>query len=581
MPKTATAKGFGKRKRKKTTLLENLKKKKVVEHQDEASSHGDFIPLSSSASEKKLAMLSCSDDSVLVPSNSNFVALHSHSNLSSFLADNSFCRCCNSHGTLHLSDQPTYKMGLFCRYTVTCSACEESFPYEPVSRDLNNTYVVAMRESGITYEQFSRFCEVAGQQKPFSRKTFSVISTDVFYSCRDNIFDHFRQVALQIRKKYEEIRGDVIDEEEILDIAVSFDGTWHKRGRTSHHGVGVCIEIETGFVIDFEVLTNFCSVCQRNDGASEDWKKMHKESGKCEKNFDGTSGAMEQESAKRIWNRSISKYGFRYVTMLSDGDSKSFLAVKDLGIYEVQKEECINHVSKRMYNGLLKLKNDHKGKNRIHGKGQMTEEMMRQFQSYYGKAIREYAKSGSSNIESLQRSILSILYHYTSCDSNPRHDYCPTGHDTWCKYNQLCLGIIDDLPPQPQPKLPKWIGDILKPLFERLSAKQLLERCARALTQNSNESFNQLIWQRCSKTYWAGHKSVFIATSLAALKFNQGASAVFSLLQETSSIQLTAAKKRDNTRLRCGSKEAIARKIKRRYRNRNKKKDLSYNPGGY
>jgi hypothetical protein len=147
-------------------------------------------------------------------------------------------------------------------------------------------------------------------------------------------------------------------------------------------------------VIDFEVLSNMCRVCQQHVDASDEWKKEHLESGKCEKNFDGTSGAMEQETAVRMWKRSISKYGFRYVCMLSDGDSKAFLAVKSIGEYKVEKEECINHVCKRVYNGLLKLKNDHKGPNRIHGRGRMTEEMMRKFQSYYGNAIRNFAKSG-------------------------------------------------------------------------------------------------------------------------------------------------------------------------------------------
>ena len=40
--------------------------------------------------------------------------------------------------------------------------------------------------------------------------------------------------------------------------------------------------------------------------------------------------------------------------MISDGDSKSYNAIKSLN-YEVTKEECLNHVSKRMGTALRKV----------------------------------------------------------------------------------------------------------------------------------------------------------------------------------------------------------------------------------
>ena len=39
----------------------------------------------------------------------------------------------------------------------------------------------------------------------------------------------------------------------------------------------------------------------------------------------------------------------------------------------------------------------------------------------------------------------------------------------------------------------------LLPLYERLSEKSLLIRCASGLTQNQNEAFNATIWQQCLK----------------------------------------------------------------------------------
>ncbi|KAA0187431.1 hypothetical protein HAZT_HAZT009259 [Hyalella azteca] len=148
-------------------------------------------------------------------------------------------------------------------------------------------------------------------------------------------------------------RGTYKEGNEFLDLDVSFDGTWMTRGHKSHIGIGCVIEWNTGFVVDFEVLSNFCQSCftkQRTLSPEEfaHWKVTHRN---CKKNFDGKSGAMEKEAATRIWSRST-QLGLRYVTFLSDGDSAAYKAVTELndgaGPYDVpvEKEECINHVSK-------------------------------------------------------------------------------------------------------------------------------------------------------------------------------------------------------------------------------------------
>ena len=56
---------------------------------------------------------------------------------------------------------------------------------------------------------------------------------------------------------------DVLD---VLDVAVSYDGTWHQRGHTSNHGIGAVISIETGEVIDREVLSKVCKECDFRKG---------------------------------------------------------------------------------------------------------------------------------------------------------------------------------------------------------------------------------------------------------------------------------------------------------------------------
>ena len=52
--------------------------------------------------------------------------------------------------------------------------------------------------------------------------------------------------------------------------------------------------------------------------------------------------------------------------------------------------------------------------------------------------------------------------------------------------------------------------NILKQTFERLSGKELLTKCLKGLTQNVNESLNNLIRQRCPKTPFVAKRKLFL-----------------------------------------------------------------------
>ena len=181
----------------------------------------------------------------------------------------------------------------------------------------------------------------------------------------------------------------------LLDIAISYDGTWQKRGYQSLHGVGIAIDIVTGLVVDFEVLSKFCLACSIatasfQPGSDEyiEWQADHNFSGECEINFSGSSGAMEIEAAEVIWKRSTDK-SLRYTTMRSDGDSKTWHHLQEVAPYgddvEIQKEECINHVSKRLGKALREVAK----KEKLGGRKEaaLTGSVITRLNSYYRKAI--------------------------------------------------------------------------------------------------------------------------------------------------------------------------------------------------
>ena len=92
-------------------------------------------------------------------------------------------------------------------------------------------------------------------------------------------FDEVSQTSLRgIFDAYAKV-GTMSDKYGILDISVSFDGSWQKRGHCSHNGMAAVIDLLTGVAIDTEVLSNYCPKCkQMEDDSNIDngGKKIYK-----------------------------------------------------------------------------------------------------------------------------------------------------------------------------------------------------------------------------------------------------------------------------------------------------------------
>ena len=75
---------------------------------------------------------------------------------------------------------------------------------------------------------------------------------------------------------------------------------------------------------------------------------------------------MESEAVLDIYQRSVVNYGIRYIPFIGDGDSSSYSAVDKNRPYGpsvfVDKQECVNHATKRMGTNLRSLVREYKGK---------------------------------------------------------------------------------------------------------------------------------------------------------------------------------------------------------------------------
>ncbi|GFU61035.1 uncharacterized protein TNCV_4436651 [Trichonephila clavipes] len=83
---------------------------------------------------------------------------------------------------------------------------------------------------------------------PFSSTTYGKCARrldNAYTLASENIF---AEIHREIKNVYE-------NGAEITDLSVSFDGTWLTRGHTSLIGVGCVIDMLTGYVVDFEVMS--------------------------------------------------------------------------------------------------------------------------------------------------------------------------------------------------------------------------------------------------------------------------------------------------------------------------------------
>ncbi|GFW77072.1 uncharacterized protein TNCV_2725021 [Trichonephila clavipes] len=280
--------------------------------------------------------------------------------------------------------------------------------------------------------------------------------------CRPNL-------SVRVKTGHEDVFNPFLLEKRNGSENVTFDGTWLTRGHSSQIGVGCVIDLLTGFVMDFEIMSKRCIECEHaKSGLGENsaefhvWYEGHISS--CAINHVRSSCAMEQEASLKLWQRSEDS-GFRYTTLLSDGDAKTY--------------QYLN--TKEVYGPEIKIKRE-----RVH----------------------------------------KPCYQETSIstDQKPQHFKYPTGKDSWCIFQAaLARGEVPG-PHVKHVKTPLKETHLAKimPIYQRLASNELLQRCIRCVTQNANEGLHSIIWGKCSKETSETLRRVTIAVCDAVCEFNFG-----------------------------------------------------------
>ena len=230
------------------------------------------------------------------------------------------------------------KIEMICKNCnkIFCSIFSSPQETETKCFESNKRFVEAFLKIGKRHTALEIFSMAVGIHA-MDKKTFSKCVHTLFEEkkiLKNEILEISRTI---IRKRHEEI-DEPKAEDEIIDITVSYDGTWQKRGHTSLNGIGLVVDVLTGLVVDFKVLSKYwpeCTAAKKDlDGNSAEfflWHEGHK--AECSENYSGSSNAMEMKAAEILWRRSISDCRMRYTNNLSDGDAKTFQHLSSLNVY--------------------------------------------------------------------------------------------------------------------------------------------------------------------------------------------------------------------------------------------------------
>ena len=118
----------------------------------------------------------------------------------------------------------------------------------------------------------------------------------------------------------------------------------------------------------------------------------------------------------------------------------------------------------------------------IGGACKLTQKAILRIQGHYGAAIRNNA----GDVDAKKKAVWVIWKHRSGDHSDcSDYDWCPS----FCHWCRQC-----------RPTPPSRLCLQGHQIFTDLASDSLLFKCTHGGTQNTNESFHNLVWERCPKT---------------------------------------------------------------------------------
>ena len=251
------------------------------------------------------------------------------------------------------------KLMICCTNTACNKEAAISDPYSPESKSLNARAIMGMRDIGRGRSGLESFCGVMDMVPPVLPLSYQQHNEEIAGHSVKVALDNMLAASAHLHQLHD------METTDLLDISMTCDGTWSKRGFTATHGVVVVIAWESGQVLDYVIKSKRCTRCTQQkeklgEGSAEflEWFEGHQAT--CECNHVGSSPAMECAGATEFFFRSKEKLHLRYTEVICDGDSKTLNHLNNIKPYgeevTIAKHECVGHVQKCMGKRLRAVK---------------------------------------------------------------------------------------------------------------------------------------------------------------------------------------------------------------------------------
>ena len=123
------------------------------------------------------------------------------------------------------------------------------------STDINRRAVYFTLECGIGFSGLEKFCSILGTPC-LNKSTYHKHVEKIVTLTSEEAEKELQQAGTRLHNILKSEDDSILDGT-TLDVAVSFHGTWAKRGHTSLFGVVFAISVDSGEVLDYEVLSKF------------------------------------------------------------------------------------------------------------------------------------------------------------------------------------------------------------------------------------------------------------------------------------------------------------------------------------
>ena len=267
------------------------------------------------------------------------------------------CPIDNCCGKVKLKNKFSKKMGLSCNLELSCAICEWqtnilTSKKIPTSRafDINLHSIIAFRENGKGHTGLESVCSYLNLVPPMNKNAYNKLLLTAKSSYKKTAEICMKTAADEVRclvaeEKHDTVsensnittiencsdgtdssslQNSVVDDEFIVDTAVSSDGTWQKRGYDSLNGIVTVIQNDVGKCVDFRVISKKCTACaswEKRQGTIEYEKFIFEHD--CLVNHSASAGSMEVIGVVECFQSSVKDRKLRYTQLIGDGDSKT------------------------------------------------------------------------------------------------------------------------------------------------------------------------------------------------------------------------------------------------------------------